>query len=170
MDLLDALYRNFGQQINPTIRRLLDRKDREILTIDRLPVAGSMGRNGSVVICFDNSRSVIIDIVNGHIGLVKGRTRMTLSSASAKNFKTRNARMKWYYQAETDPIIPLGISAKQFFDTLIYPTYTLNTLLISTCSSQLKIIQSWLDRQLLSLSPHRSLGAPTICDYKGGLK
>ena len=95
---------------------------------------------------------------------------MTLSSASAKNFTTRNARMKWYYQAETDPIIPLGISAKQFFDTLIYPTYTLNTLLRSTCSSQLKIIQSWLDRQLLSLSPYRSLGAPTICDYKGGLK
>ena len=168
--MLDAQSVSFGQQTNPTIRRLLDRKDREILTIDRLPIEGLMGRNGSVVICFDNSRSVIIDIVNGHIGLVKGRTRMTLSSASAKNFKTRNARMKWYYQAETDPIIPLGISAKQFFDTLVYPTYTLNTLLISTCSSQLKIIQSWLDRQLLSLSPHRSLGAPTICDYKGGLK
>ena len=95
---------------------------------------------------------------------------MTLSSASAKNFTTRNARMKWYYQAEIDPIIPLGISAKQFFDTLVYPTYTLNTLLISTCSSQLKIIQSWLDRQLLSLNLHRSFGAVTICDYKGGFK
>ena len=148
------------------MRKDYDRKDREILTIDRLPV----GRNGSVVICRFNSCPVIIDIVNGHIGLVKGRTRMTLSSASAKIFTTRNARMMWYYQAETDPIIPLGISAKQFFDTLIYPTYTLNTLLISTCSSQLKIIQSWLDRQLLSLSPHRLNGAPTICDYKGGLK
>ena len=152
------------------MRRDYDRKDREILTIDRLPIEGLMGRNGSVVICRFNSCPVIINIVNGHIGLVKGRTRMTLSSASAKIFKTRNARMKWYYQAETDPIIPLGISAKQFFDTLIYPTYTLNTLLISTCSSQLKIIQSWLDRQLLSLSLHRSLGASTICDYKGGLK
>ena len=152
------------------MRKDYDRKDREILTIDRLPIAGSMGRNGSVVICRFNSCPVIIDIVNGHIGLVKERTRMTLSSASAKIFKTRNARMKWYYQAETDPIIPLGISAKQFFDTLIYPTYTLNTLLRSTCSSQLKIIQSWLDRQLLSLSPHRLNGDPTICDYKGGLK
>ena len=152
------------------MRRDYDRKDREILTIDRLPIAGSMGRNGSVVICRFNSCPVIIDIVNGHIGLVKGRTRMTLSSASAKIFTSRNARMKWYYQAETDPIIPLGISAKQFFDTLVYPTYILNTLLISTCFSQLKIIQSWLDRQLLSLSLHRSLGAPTICDYKGGLK
>ena len=95
---------------------------------------------------------------------------MTLSSASAKNFTSRNARMMWYYQAETDPIIPLGISAKQFFDIVAYPTYTLNTLLISTCSSQLKIIQSWLDRQLLSLSLHRLDGASTICDYEGGLK
>ena len=95
---------------------------------------------------------------------------MTLSSASAKNFRDKNNETKWYYRTEIDPIIPLGISAKQFFDTVIYPTYTRNTLLISTCSSQLKIIQSWLDRQLLSLSLHRSLGAPTICDYKGGLK
>ena len=95
---------------------------------------------------------------------------MTLSSASAKKFTSRNAHMMWYYRTEIDPIIPLGISAKQFFDTLVYATYTLNTLLISTCSSQLKMIQSWLDRQLLSLSLHRSFGASTICDYKGGLK
>ena len=112
----------------------------------------------------------LLGVARQTMTLVKGRTRMTLRSASAKNFTSRNARMKRYYQAETDPIIPLGISAKQFFDTLIYPTYTLNTLLISTCSSQLKIIQSWLDRQLLSLSLHRCYGAPTICDYKGGLK
>ena len=44
-----------------------DRKDREILTINRLPIKGSMGRNGSVVICFDNSWPDIINLRNGII-------------------------------------------------------------------------------------------------------
>lgn len=54
------------------------------------------------------------------------------------------------------------------FDILTHSTFILNTVLIPTCSSQLKAIHSWLDRQLFSLTPHRSLGALTICDYGGG--
>ena len=52
-----------------------DGKDRQILTIDDPTVEGSMGRCGSVVICFDHSGSDIVDIINGHINLVKGRCR-----------------------------------------------------------------------------------------------
>ena len=63
-----------------------DRKDREILTIDRLPVARPMGRNGSVVICCDYSCPVIINIVNGHIDLVKGRYRNDPVKCVSKKF------------------------------------------------------------------------------------
>ena len=63
-----------------------DRKDREILTIDRLPIKGLMGRNGSVVICFDYRWSDIINIVNGHIDLVKGRYRNDPVKCVSKKF------------------------------------------------------------------------------------
>ena len=54
------------------------------------------------------------------------------------------------------------------FDTLVYPTFIVNTLLIPTCSSQLKDIHTWLDRQVFSLSCTVSPRLATICDYGGG--
>ena len=44
-----------------------DGKDRQILTIDDPTVEGSMGRCGSVVICFDYSWPNIINFRNGVI-------------------------------------------------------------------------------------------------------
>ena len=54
------------------------------------------------------------------------------------------------------------------FDIVAHSTLFFNTLLIPTCSSQLKDIHTWLDRQVFSLSCTVSPRLLTICDYGGG--